>query len=202
MRKRIGHEDLESDPMRQFEKWYREASRSGSDRPEAFALATSSRDGKPMVRMMLMKGFDDAGFVFFTNYGSQKARQIDENPRAELLFYWPDLGRQVRIAGRVERVSRRESAQYFATRPFESKLAARVSPQSRPIPGAVFLEEGFRRLLHRYRGKDRIPLPAFWGGYRLSPEAMEFWQEGPHRLHDRFRYEKDEVGWTITRLAP
>jgi pyridoxamine 5'-phosphate oxidase len=193
---------MDADPVRQFGKWFREAKRSGTEHPESMALATATRDGRPSVRMMLLKGFDGEGFVFYTNYESDKARQLEENPHTAMVFHWPLVGRQVRVEGKVRKLARRNSARYFETRSRRSRLAAWISPQSRIVPWQGFLEERFRTLSRKYRGKKEVPLPPFWGGYRLLPEAMEFWQSGPYRMHDRFRYEKTKAGWRILQLAP
>ena len=164
-------------------------------------LATVSASGEPSARTVLLKGLDDLGFVFFTNYESAKARDLEANPRACLLFFWGELERQVRINGAVARISREESSVYFRSRPRESQIGAWVSPQSRTIPNRGVLEENFESLTAQYEGGD-VPVPPFWGGYRVTPERMEFWQGRPSRLHDRLLYTNTASGWKRERLAP
>ena len=170
------------------------------DMPEATALATATPDGRPSVRMVLLKGADERGFAFFTNYESRKGRELADNPRAALLFHWQPLGRQVRVEGGVERVDAAESEAYFRTRPLGSRLAAWASPQSRPLADRAELERLYADAAERF-GED-VPLPPNWGGFRLVPDVYEFWQHGDDRLHDRVRYERDATGWSRTRLAP
>ncbi|MGB2952881.1 MAG: pyridoxamine 5'-phosphate oxidase [Gaiellaceae bacterium] len=191
--------DLDREPMRQFEAWFREA--AGLPLPEATALATATRDGRPSARMVLLKGADERGFTFFTGYESRKASELAENPHAALLFYWYALGRQVRVEGTVEPVEPEESEAYFRTRPRLAQLAAWASAQSRPLAGREELETRFAQLESEFEGRE-IPLPPHWGGYRLAPEAFEFWQHRENRLHDRFRYTRAREGWTIERLGP
>ncbi len=197
--------DLSEDPFEQFAKWYAEAEQAPIAHPEAMALATSTPDGQPSVRMVLCKEFSkEKGFVFYTNYESDKAKILDNNPRAELLFYWMPLQRQVRIYGKVEKISREESEHYFKTRPRESQLSAWASPQSKEVPSREYLEEKRRQIAEEFRGKE-VPCPPFWGGYRVLPEKFEFWQGREYRFHDRFRYSKrkgDGEGWEISRIAP
>jgi pyridoxamine 5'-phosphate oxidase len=193
-----GHAD--ADPIRQFGRWWDEALDSEVLEPNAMTLATSGADGRPGARTVLLKGFDANGFVFYTNYDSRKGRELAANARACLLFFWPELERQVRIDGAVERVSAAESDQYFATRPLASRIGAWASPQSEPIPGKAWLlaraaEMGVRHGLNPRR-------PPHWGGYRVMPEAIEFWQGRPSRLHDRLLYSRDGERWTRRRLAP
>jgi pyridoxamine 5'-phosphate oxidase len=190
-----------ADPLVLFRKWLREAGASGALLPEAVALATATRDGRPSVRMVLHRGFSRGGFVFYTNYNSRKAADLVENPRAALVFHWPQLERQVRIEGRVEKISRAESDRYFQTRPRESRISAWASPQSATIPGRSFLEEEFVRTLERF-GDRRIPRPPFWGGFRIVANCIEFWQGQPHRLHDRVLFRKKRNGWNTFRLGP
>jgi pyridoxamine 5'-phosphate oxidase len=187
---------LDPDPLRQFAAWFEEAGRA-----EQVALATADADGAPSLRMVLVKRFDERGFVFHTNYGSRKSRDLAANPRAALLFYWRELGRQVRIEGTAERVSRAESEEYFRTRPLGGQLAAWASPQSEPLPGRDELDARFEQVRARFAGRE-VPLPPEWGGYRVVPAAYEFWLHRDDRLHDRFRYERDGEGWLIERLAP
>jgi pyridoxamine 5'-phosphate oxidase len=192
--------DLDSDPLRQFERWFAEARGSGLPVPEAMALATATAAGRPSVRMVLLKGADDRGFTFHTNYESRKGAELAVNPHAALLFHWQPLGRQVRVEGRVERVGVEESEAYFRTRPLGSRLAAWASPQSRPLTGRAELERLYAEARERF--DEDVPLPPAWGGLRLVPEAYEFWEHGDDRLHDRVRYERDGDGWVKTRLAP
>ena len=191
--------DLDPDPLRQFERWFEDA-RAGVTVPEAVALATATVDGRPSARMVLLKGADSRGFGFYTNSESRKARELAENPRAALLFHWQPLGRQVRVEGSVERVPDDEAAAYFRTRPLGSRLAAWASPQSRPLADRAELERLYAEACGRHG--DEPPLPPHWGGFRLVPDAYEFWEHGDDRLHDRVRYERDAVGWSRTRLAP
>lgn len=193
---------IDPDPIKQFAKWYADAEAAGLKLPNAMTLATATKDGAPSARMVLLKGFDDGGFVFFTNYESRKGQELDENPRAALVFYWTEFDRQVRISGAVEKVSREESENYFHTRPVDSQLSAWASAQSRVIGSREVLEEKMRELIVRYEGGE-VPLPPHWGGYRLAPESIEFWQNRPGRLHDRLRYTLQQNGeWLIERLSP
>jgi pyridoxamine 5'-phosphate oxidase len=189
------------DPFAQFSEWYQLAERVEKPLPNAMALATASAAGRPSVRMVLLKDFDSSGFVFFTNYRSRKARDLARNASASLLFYWASLDRQVRIEGRVVKVSAEESAAYFATRPVGSQLGAWASPQSAVLPGRGALEARFQDAQRKYAA--RIPCPPHWGGYRLIPRELEFWQGRPDRLHDRIRYRRQRTGrWKAERLAP
>jgi pyridoxamine 5'-phosphate oxidase len=190
-----------ADPIRLFERWYAEAVATGMKLPEAMALATATRGGAPSARMVLLRGVSRRGFVFFTNYESRKGRELARNPRAALLFYWAALDRQVRIEGALRQVTRRESIAYFRTRPRESQLAAWASAQSRVIAGRGALENSYARMEARFRNK-MVPCPPFWGGYRLAPTTIEFWQSREHRLHDRTRYTKARKGWKAEVLGP
>lgn len=193
---------VDPDPFKLFRRWFDDAIASGSRLPDAMTLATATKDGKPSARMVLLKQLDDQGFVFYTNYNSRKARELEANPYASLVCYWVQLDRQVRVEGRVERVSAAESDEYFATRPRESQLGALASPQSEAIDGREFLEQRFRDFESMYRDRS-VPRPAHWGGYRLKPEQIEFWQNRSGRLHDRLLYQGQADGsWTIKRLAP
>jgi pyridoxamine 5'-phosphate oxidase len=192
--------DLDSDPVRQFERWYGEAA-DVTRAPEAMAIATASEDAAPSLRMVLLKGFDERGFVFYTGYESRKGSELAENPRAALLFYWDPLGRQVRIEGRVERVEREESEEYFHSRPRGAQLAALASRQSTVLGDREDLVARYAQLERELEGSD-VPLPEAWGGFRLEPETYEFWQHRENRLHDRFRYRRDGRRWIIERLSP
>jgi len=194
-------EALSQDPLELFEHWFAEAKRAGVEVPEAMTLATATGGGVPSARMVLLKGADEDGFVFYTGYGSRKSEELEQNPRAALVFYWRPLGRQVRVEGSVERVSEPESAAYFATRPRGSQLAAWASQQSRPLGSREELDRRYAELEREYEGRD-VPLPPHWGGYRLHPEAIEFWEHRENRLHDRVRYTRAREGWKAERLSP
>ncbi len=175
---------------------------AGEILPEAMTVATSTRSGEPSARMVLLRGVDERGFGFFSNYDSQKGRELAENPLAALVIYWPKLGRQVRIAGAVVKQSAEESTAYFHNRPLASQLSAWASPQSQVIPNRTVLEDSVAALSKRYEGAP-VPLPQNWGGYRVIPQSIEFWQHRENRLHDRIRYSRDSKrGWRIERLAP
>lgn len=198
--KRLRKDELEQDPVRQFRRWLDEALAAQVLEPNAMTLATVGEDGRPSARTVLLKGLDEAGFVFYTNYESRKAADLSANPHAALVFTWLELERQVRVEGTVSKVSRDESEAYFRSRPRGSQLGAWVSRQSAVIAGYEVLEEALAALEKRY--PDEVPLPPFWGGYRVRPDVVEFWQGRPNRLHDRFRYTRDEEGWQLVRLAP
>ena len=193
--------DLEPSPFTQFGKWYDEALKADLILPNSMALATSTRSGIPSARMVLLKEFDERGFVFYTNYDSPKSRDLEENAYAALLFYWASLDRQIRITGPTKRVSREESEAYFRTRPLDSRLGAWASDQSTVIPNRAVLESRMEAFTAEYENK-KIPLPANWGGYRLAPDSFEFWRSRPSRLHDRLRYRMQGGEWIIERLAP
>jgi pyridoxamine 5'-phosphate oxidase len=191
----------EQDPLDLFRAWWRAAEDAGLLIPEASALATATPEGVPSVRMVLLKRLDQKGFVFFTNHGSRKARELEANPHAALCFHWPVLERQVRVSGLVARISGEESAAYFRTRSRESRIGAWASRQSEILTDRSVLEERVRRASERFPGED-VPLPPFWGGYRLVPERIEFWQGRADRLHDRLVFEKADGGWSAHRLYP
>ena len=193
--------NVDPDPVRQFRRWFDDAIASGMKLPEAMTLATATRDGKPTARVVLLKGVDDNGFVFYTNYQSAKARQLDTNPPAALVFYWPQFDRQVRVEGTVQRTSPEESQTYFATRPRESQIGAWASPQSEVISGRDVLESRVAELEQFYCDRE-VDCPEHWGGYRLKPDRIEFWKGRLGRLHDRIVYERQGDGWKISRLAP
>lgn len=196
----VRESDVDADPLVQFGRWFEEA--SGLVRlPEAVALATADGDGRPSVRMVLMKGFDEEGFVFHSHYESRKAEELAANPVAALLFYWDPLGRQVRIEGPVAKVSGEESDRYFETRPRGGQIGAHASEQSRPVESREALDQRVAELTARYEGKP-VPRPASWGGFRLRPESYEFWQNRDDRLHDRIHYRQTVDGWEIERLQP
>jgi pyridoxamine 5'-phosphate oxidase len=193
---------VDRNPLKLFELWLDEAKAAGIRLAEAMTLATATPDGRPSARLVLLKQADESGFVFFTNYNSQKARELDANSQAALVFYWPQLERQVRVEGRVERISAAESDAYFKTRPRESQLGAAASPQSEVVASRELLEERFREQEEFYEGRE-VDRPAHWGGYRLVPDRIEFWKGRPGRLHDRILYERQADGnWAISRLAP
>ena len=189
------------DPIERFQEWFREAEQAGVEVPEAMTLATAGTDGAPSARMVLLKDADDEGFVFYSGYMSRKAGELDQNPRAALVFYWRPLGKQVRVEGRVARVSEGESAAYFATRPRGSQLAAWASQQSQPLESREELERRYAELEHEYAGRE-VPRPPHWGGFRLRPEAIEFWEHRENRLHDRICYTRAREGWRAELLSP
>jgi len=192
--------DLDPDPLRQFEAWYAAAQAAGEQFPQAFALATSTPDGRPSVRMVLLKSADETGFVFYSSYESRKGGELAANPRAALCFYWHGLGRQARIEGTAAPVSDDEADAYFATRPAGSRLSASVSRQSEAVGSRAELEDAVAEL--RARLGEEVPRPASWGGFRVSPDVYEFWQHREDRLHDRFRYRREAGAWMVERLAP
>ncbi|HEY9052395.1 MAG TPA: pyridoxamine 5'-phosphate oxidase [Gammaproteobacteria bacterium] len=198
----LNKNELNINPYKQFEAWYAQTIETGVYEPGAMTLATVDADGQPWQRIVLLKLFDESGFVFFTNYESRKAKQIAENPKVGLLFPWHALGRQVKITGEAEKVSTAESLKYFTTRPRGSQLGAWASGQSQVISSRAILESMFDSMKQKYANKE-VPLPPFWGGYRVKPKTFEFWQARDSRLHDRFLYKKTESGaWFSQRLAP
>lgn len=192
--------DLSPDPIDQLRGWLEEANRSGIVEPTALCLATATADGRPSGRMVLLRGIDPRGLTVFTNYESRKAGELDVNPHAAMTFWWGELERQVRVEGRIEKVSAEESDAYFASRPYESQIASAASPQSRPMDTRQELEDRMQALRDAY--PDAVPRPENWGGYRLIPETIEFWQGRAARTHDRFVYHKSGNSWLIERLAP
>jgi len=200
-RARLDESNVSSDPMAEFDRWFGEAGQAKVLEPNAMALATATREGAPSVRIVLLKAYDERGFVFFTDYRSQKGAELEQNPQASLVFYWAELERQIRIAGPVSIVSREESETYFQSRPRSSRLSTWVSHQSRVIAGRETLESGERQMKERF--PDEVPLPPHWGGFRVTPETVEFWQGRPSRLHDRLRYARQKGGgWRLERLSP
>lgn len=197
----LHRDELNPDPTVQFSQWFIQATELEVHEPNAMTLATVDESGMPQQRTVLLKYYDRDGFVFFTNYGSAKAKQIAANPKVSLLFPWITLERQVIVQGRAEKISSAESLRYFASRPRESQIGAWVSNQSEVISSRKFLMQKLSEIREKFQ-QGEIPLPSFWGGYRVVPEAIEFWQGGPARLHDRFLYRKSGDAWAIERLSP
>lgn len=200
MRAGLAETDADGDAIRQFERWFDEALRAEVPLANAMTLATVSATGMPSARIVLLKGVEAGGFVFFTNYLSRKGRELEAHPNACLVFFWPQLERQVRIDGRVEAVSAEESEAYFATRPLGARHSAWASAQSTPVPDRAVLEQAMEEVRRRY--PDAPPRPPHWGGYRVLPDAIEFWQGRADRLHDRLLYTRSPGGWKTERLAP
>lgn len=197
----LDEENAKRNPFEQFEIWLNEAIAKDADEPNAMVITTADAEGKPSARIVLLRGYDKNGFVFFTNYNSQKADDIAENPQASILFYWAKLERQIRIEGTISKTSRRLSKDYFASRPRESQIGAWASDQSSEISSRQELEEKIAELEKKFEGKE-VPCPDFWGGYILKPNSFEFWQGRKNRLHDRLRYTKSKSAWKIERLSP
>jgi pyridoxamine 5'-phosphate oxidase len=200
MRASLDPADVEADPLDQFRRWYEEQKTVSAGEPNAMTVATVSTDGQPSARMVLLKHWDGNGFVFFTGYNSAKGEQIEGNPRAALLFYWPETERQVRIEGSVYRTTHKETEDYFHSRPRGSQIAASIANQSQ-VTDKSSLQAAMDELTARFEGQD-VPVPETWGGFRVSPALMEFWQGRPNRLHDRVQYTRSDEGWEIVRLAP
>jgi pyridoxamine 5'-phosphate oxidase len=197
----LNEDEIDPDPFKQFGLWFEQVQAFNGVEANAMTLATASAEGEPSARIVLLKGVDERGFVFYTNYESAKGHDLDQNPRAALVFYWPKLERQVRISGSVAKITREESERYFHSRPLDSQVGAAASHQSEILTDRAVLEAEFARLQQEYAGGD-VPLPAFWGGYRDSPDWIEFWQGRPSRLHDRLRYLRDGDEWKVVRLSP
>jgi pyridoxamine 5'-phosphate oxidase len=200
---RAGLKESETDPnpVEQFRRWFDEALAADLHEPNAMTLATATPDGRPSARIVLLKGFDERGFVFYTNYGGRKSNELEANPYCALLFYWGELERQVRVEGHASRISAAESDAYFEGRPRGSQLGAWASEQSRPVEGRDTLEKRLRELEAAYEGRE-VPRPPFWGGYRVEPEVIELWQGRENRLHDRLRYSRVGAAWRLVRLQP
>jgi pyridoxamine 5'-phosphate oxidase len=197
----LDEKDVHRNPIIQFSKWFTEAVDAKVNEPNAMTVCTATKDGIPSARILLLRNFDDNGFVFYTNYNSRKGGEIDENPNAALLFFWPELERQVRIEGVLSRQTNEESDLYFKSRPRTSKLGAWTSAQSKVIASRTILDEEYENLSKRFPGED-VPRPPHWGGYILKPSSIEFWQGRPSRLHDRILFIQEENEWKISRLAP
>lgn len=197
----LSENSIDPNPFRQFEKWYKDRLSEDLSIPNSMSLGTASADGRVSVRTVLMKEFDESGFVFFTNYNSRKGRHLQANPNASLLFYWPKLNRQIRIEGAVKKITKMESESYFKTRPAENNISVWASEQSSVIPDRKFLENRFDYFRKKFENRS-IKRPVYWGGFRLIPAWFEFWQEGKYRLHDRISYKLEGNIWKIERLAP
>lgn len=197
----LDKKDVNANPIIQFTKWFKEAVESKVNEPNAMTLATASVEGKPSARIVLLRNFDENGFIFYTNYTSRKGGEILKNPYASILFFWPELERQVRIEGKLSKQSAEESDNYFNTRPRTSKIGAWTSEQSRVVASRKALDDEYEKNSLKYPGEN-VPRPIYWGGYVLEPNSIEFWQGRPNRLHDRLLYTKVNSGWKIDRLAP
>jgi pyridoxamine 5'-phosphate oxidase len=193
--------DISQDPFTQFGNWWNEAVKSDIEEVNAMTLATSTPSGTPSARIVLLKGYTNEGFKFFTNYQSHKAKEIEQNPQVALVFFWKELERQIRIEGTAEKVSPGESDEYFDSRPLKSKIGAWASPQSKPVDNRLWIEDRFEEFSDKFI-EEVVPRPPHWGGYIVKPSLFEFWQGRRSRLHDRIQYTKEEIGWKIERLAP
>ncbi len=199
--KELHKKNVSKNPFEQFSFWFDDAVKANIEQPNAMILATATKDGIPSARVVLLKGLEHDGFKFFTNYNSQKGKELIANPNASLLFFWYELERQIRISGKVEKVSKKESEEYFETRPYESQLGAWASNQSESIANRDYLEKRFNEFKLKYE-EGKVPLPPYWGGFKLLPYSFEFWQGRENRLHDRIRYVKEKNEWKIERLSP
>ncbi|MCI0450104.1 MAG: pyridoxamine 5'-phosphate oxidase [Chlorobi bacterium] len=199
-KEKLSVNSVDKNPLNQFKLWYDEILKSDYVEPTAMTLATASKERKPSARMLLLKAYDQKGYVFYTNYNSRKGKELGENPNGCILFYWDRLKRQVRIEGKIEKVAKEESEAYFKTRSYKSRLGAWASNQSSVIESRTVIVKEFLKYLLKFR--TDVPLPEYWGGYRLIPEVYEFWQGRENRLHDRIKYTKEKDGWKIERLAP
>ena len=199
--RRLDESNVSSNPFGQFSEWMREAVDAEILDPNAMTLATADKNGMPSARIVLLKSIDEKGLVFYTNFGSKKGKDLLENPRASVVFFWKELERQLRVMGTIERTSKKESEAYFKTRPYESQIGAWASRQSSELKSRKLLEEKFAEIKSKYP-EGEVPLPDFWGGFRIIPEQFEFWQGGPNRLHDRIAYLREKDKWRIIRLAP
>jgi pyridoxamine 5'-phosphate oxidase len=199
--KSLDQKDVLENPYEQFSLWFEETLNSQLPEPNAMILATATKDGRPSVRALLLKGFDENGFIFYTNYESRKGKEIALNNSASILFFWPELERQIRLEGKVEKISPEESKKYFDTRPYKSRIGAWASNQSEVIENRFFIVKKFLKYFIKFHSKD-IPLPPYWGGYILKPDVFEFWQGRANRLHDRVRYKLENKIWKIERLSP
>jgi pyridoxamine 5'-phosphate oxidase len=200
--KSLEEKDVDSNPLKQFEKWWHDAINEGAEEPNAMTLATCNAAGQPSARVVLLKGVSENGFVFFTNYDSRKAHEIAENSSVALVFFWKELERQIRVEGKVKKTSAKESDEYFSVRPRESQLGAWSSPQSSVIESADLLQENMKKYYDQFHDQD-VPRPEFWGGYIVEPNLIEFWQGKPGRLHDRLQYTlSGDKKWVLQRLAP
>jgi pyridoxamine 5'-phosphate oxidase len=197
----LGESDLLDEPVAMFRRWMRDAVTAGIHEPNAMVVCTVSPDGRPAARLVLLKGFDERGFVFFTNYDSRKGAELDANPACALLFPWHDVERQVRVEGTAARLSAAENEAYFATRPRAAQIGAWASPQSQVVTDRAELDKEYEEHAVRF-GEGNVPIPPFWGGYRVAPDTVEFWQGRRNRMHDRLRYRRTAAGWTTERLAP
>jgi pyridoxamine 5'-phosphate oxidase len=199
-KEKLSVDSVDKNPLNQFKLWYDDVLNSDYVEPTAMNLSTATKDGRPSSRMLLLKGYDEGGFIFYTNYNSRKGKELNENPFGCILFYWDRLKRQVRIEGKIEKVTKEESEAYFKTRPYKSRLGAWASNQSSVIENRSVIVKEFLKSLLKFR--TDVPLPEYWGGYRLIPEVYEFWQGRENRLHDRIKYTKENDHWKIERLAP